>query len=220
MTSKRNTVQPRVTFLDLSQEVPTTDNLALLQQYVHLLLGRRLLRLDVVYLDELILHFEEESPAGSKLLPNYTKGAYSLSVNASFWCIEFRDRPMLLRYGYGPDKETDLLLVNAMIEEKGLLLQGLRVIEANVQRAVTYFVPGRRDLVAHGLELLLVLGNGARIKVSPAPIDADEIDIPDWDLFMPHRMMLRVGPGDCWEYVRSDVVARRLDGNSGDGAAV
>jgi len=43
------------------------------------------------------------------------------------------------------------------------------------------------------------------------PDAEDDSNLPYWELFTPYQMLLKVGPGAIWSYVRSD-----LPKNTGD----
>jgi len=167
------------------------------------LLGQRCLRLELAYPGELVLHagdplaYSPPSPSGQK------KGSWRLGMLASWWRLVLADPPYIIRTEpIQPDQAGESSTNPREVEDKASQLIGMTIVAVEPT-----LYPLRRE--PHiGIGLLVGFSNGSRLAVIPNDeADEDNDDpLPDWELFTPFHMYLKVGPGWTWSYLRSYVV--------------
>ena len=174
----------------------------MLDDYLAALVGQRCLKARLSYGDELKLHFGDPQPVTNPKLASTQRGAWVLATRASAWRVYIKPLGQVpdadLQMGSKPPLDMATPESMASYADK---LSGCEVVSAY---ATWWFHPPG---MAPGL--LLIFGDGSSFEL--APIFAGDIiegeEVADWELFTPHRMYLRVGPGPVWSNLRADVPA-------------
>lgn len=50
----------------------------------------------------------------------------------------------------------------------------------------------------------LVFGSGDILQIHPLPPESDEDDIPDWEIVLPSKTVVEVGPGYSWREILAE----------------
>jgi hypothetical protein len=190
---------------------PTLDEAPWLGAYLQQIVGQPFLFFREPYGGELTMHLGTPvivQPPSPKLKPK-TRGTYVLTFRGSAWSLVSGPKASLTMTWPFPSPEA---VAGRPIELKELeksspVLPGAPVLWA---------VPG---LAPAGFGILLSFADGSRLALMPDPtpeaLEDEELPpIADWELFTPHGMYLKVGPGPKWGYLpsRSETVA---SGNGG-----
>ena len=106
------------------------------------------------------------------------KGAWILGTRGTAWRLE----------------SAGITLVDSENEPE-VIRQKVHAIE---NKKIIIFEPSYPCLAltltfSNGYQLILVLGI------------EDSLNLPYWELFTPNQMLLKVGPGPMWSYIRSDL---------------
>jgi hypothetical protein len=173
--------------LELQKELKHSTDAKMLAVLLQTLHGRSCLKAELSYGDELTLHFGVPLPYSSPKLSDELRGAWILGTRGSKWQIGNEKSRV-----QSDDYPTEFTLA-------ALPIVGQTVISARVK---TITIPAAQ-------ELAIQLSNGVHIFVTPTPPDADDGDLPDWELFMPWGMYLAYGPGEQWSYRSSTTPTAR-----------
>ncbi|MFO0848368.1 MAG: hypothetical protein U0871_07415 [Gemmataceae bacterium] len=178
---------------------------ALTQQLV----GEKVLFGALSYPNELTIHFgaavEVKGPRGVIL----HEGTYILGTVASGWRIKSapqgrtvfgRAFPVAESYGAGFPRATQVI-------DEVKFEEFLKRVGGATVRAVDLAVH------LHGYVLGIWISDGSIVEVYPlpdhfeiGPEDPIPVRPPDWELFTPYKRYLRVGPGEQWAYLPTDVL--------------
>lgn len=137
------------------------------------LVGQPCWRVSFSYGDELRIDFGEEMIHVGKGQSQLTWGSWILGTRASYWELAPNGKPA--PPPEHPDSRDYKVVVQVMVDT-----------------VVTH-----ARLIPTGLILEVTFSNGHILRVYPDP-DAPEDDICDWELFIPDKKMLQVGPHDQW----------------------
>lgn len=183
--------------VDMTKERAENSDITLLSVYLRALLGKRCVKARLSYGDELKLHFD--APQWVENAEATKRGGWVLGVKASAWHVYFPDGLVLANTvltgktkGKTPSPDKMVEAVNA--------LAGTSVVEVGVLGGSP---PSRL-----GLALSLGFSDGSQFRVEPLPHVVpghQKDDLPDWELFTPHRTFVRAGRGPVWSVSRSDV---------------
>ncbi len=178
---------------------PTTRDFATLRAIARQLVGERLLFARRGYPDVLKLHFgnSDSSPGvRGRTLP---RGSYVLSSVASAWSFKISR--------LGATIESDGASGSLAPVGVGSPLSHERLDELLASAGGSVVQSIEVESTAFGYSLQAVLSDGSVFRVLPTvdgECPAEELPIPDWELFTPHQRVLRVGPGPKWSYLPSD----------------
>ncbi|MBA3924006.1 MAG: hypothetical protein H0X31_20835 [Nostocaceae cyanobacterium] len=140
------------------------------------IIGETCWKASLSYGDELTLHIGAKIPYPQKSMAGKEKGSWILGTRATAWKL---------------DSATDIL---ATSEDDGeIIKQQMQVIEGSkiIMLETTY----------PSLNLTIKFDNECQLKLLPNA--EDSLDLPDWEIFTPDRMILKVS-GTRWSYTCSD----------------
>lgn len=147
-------------------------------QIISSVIGESCWKVSLSYGDELTLHIGERIPYVQKSMVGKEKGSWILGTRATQWRI---DSPSETLVTSNDDPE--------IIRQKFDTIKDchISVIKINSQN----------------LALTLTFSNGCKLILLPN--NEDDIDLPYWEIFTPHHMVLKVGPGTMWSYISSNI---------------
>lgn len=163
---------------NLVQEVIKATDLDKLREIVSGVLEETCWRACLSYGDELSLHIGARIPYSHKSMAGKEKGAWILGTRGTAWKLV---------------SSSETLVTSE--DESEIVRQKVHTIEDTTIAAFETSYPN--------LALTVTFGNGCSLILIP-DIE-DNSDLPYWEMFTPYRMLLKVGPGAMWSYVRSDL---------------
>jgi len=180
---------------------PTLDEAPWLSAYLQQVIGQPFVFFRESYGDELTMHLGTPvtvQPPNPKLKAR-TESSYVLTFRGSAWWI-----------ASGPETAS-LTLAGPSLTPDGA---GGRLIPLKDLEKSPPITPGalvqlaEASLTPAGFGVLLWFSDGSRLALlpDPAPESAEDEELPplaDWELFTPHGMYLKVGPGSKWAYLPS-----------------
>ncbi len=169
---------------NIVQQVTKATDLEQLREITGGVLGETCWRASLSYGDELSLHMGARLPYSQKSMAGKEKGSWILGTRLTPWRL---------------DSASEILATSE--EDPEILKQKVHAIEGTTITMLETSYPE--------LALSVTFSNGCKLMLIP---DAeDDSNLPYWELFTPYQMLLKVGPGSIWSYVRSD-----LPKNTGD----
>jgi len=161
---------------NLVHKITKATDLEQIKQITSGIIGEICWKASLSYGDELTLHIGAKIPYPQKSMAGKEKGAWILGTRATVWKL---------------DCATDIL---ATSEDDGeIIKQKMQVIEGNKIIILETSYPS--------LNLTIGFDNGCQLKLIPNT--EDSLDLPDWEIFTPDRMILRVS-GTRWSYTSSN----------------
>ena len=157
------------------QKVTQATDLDQLREILSEVLEKTCWRASLSYGDELTLHIGARIPYPQKSMAGKEKGAWILGTRGTAW----------IDHASGTLANSD--------EEPKILRQKIQVIEENTLTGIETSYPE--------LALTVTFSNGLELRLFPG--SKDDFNLPYWELFTPHQMILRVGPGAMWSYTSS-----------------
>ncbi len=157
------------------QPVTKATDLKRLKEIVIGIIGEICWKAILSYGDELSLHIGARIPYSQKSMAGKEKGAWILGTRATKWRLE---------------SSNEVIITSE--DELEIIRKKVRAIENNT---ITGF-----DVSYPDLSLTVTFSNRYKLILTP---DADDSDLPYWELFTPNRMILKVGAGDVWSYSHS-----------------
>lgn len=175
-----------------------------LQGLLQQLVGLPFLFFDFTYPDQLVVNLGEVEDYRHPKLAGVRRGSHQLLASVSEWAIRSGVEPMLVMSGSLADSPSVRDVSGDDLAKGGVVTPGSRLNFAFVEAAT----PG-------GFGLTLWFADGSFVRLSPVVRPTGEgpwkEEVPDWELFVPLRQHLRVGPGRRWTYLPSRKAA--LAGN-------
>ncbi len=162
------------------RSIPHAKDVQRLHVVIGGLLNKECWKVAFSYGGELHVHFGAHIASAHPKLPAENEGEWILNTFGTAWVLHTRDGTI------GSTGRTD---TNEVQLEKKL---GKHLETSNVSR------------LEGGKSLIVTFNNGCRFCVTPTAED-DRSDLPYWELFMPHNMMVIFGPRNQWSYKRSDL---------------
>lgn len=163
---------------NLVHQVTKSTDLEPLTEITSGALGETCWRASLSYGDELSLHIGARIPYSQKSMLGKEKGEWILGTRATSWRL---------------DSSSETLATSE--DEPEILKQKIQAIENTRITALSTSYPE--------LALTVIFNNGCKLILFPRA--EDNSDLPYWEIFTPSGMVLKVGPGAIWLYVRSDV---------------
>lgn len=163
----------------LVQKVTQAADLDKLREITSGILGKTCWKVNLSYGDELTLHIGARLPYSQKSMAGQEKGAWILGTRGTAWRL---DSPSETITGSEDDPEVSR--------------QKIYVIE---DTTVTTFETSYPNLA-----LTVTFGNGYKLRLFPEA--EEDFGLPYWELFTPDRLLLKVGVGAEWSYIRSDLL--------------
>ncbi|GAA6614660.1 hypothetical protein [Scytonema sp. NUACC26] len=164
----------------LVNNITELSNLEPFNQVISGLIGETCWQANLSYGDELILHFGKRIPYSQKSMIGKEKGAWILGTQATQWQI---------------DSPSETIVTSE--DDSEIIKQRLDTIENSAIAAVEVNYPN--------LALSIIFNNNYKLVLLPNNEDGEEgIDLPYWEIFTPHHMVLKVGSGSTWSYTSSD----------------
>lgn len=158
------------------RSIAPTTNLDKLQKVVQGIVGQTCWKAVLGYGEELILHLGSRIPSVHPKLEGELEGEWILGTCGTSW---------------------ELLTPNETIPSslgKSRLEKAIPLMEDGA--VVSFLVTG--DI------LTLAFDNGCQLRIIPTEEDANEPEVPYWELFMPNTMFVEFRAGGVWFYQRSD----------------
>jgi hypothetical protein len=176
--------------------------LADLQAYLSQLEGQPFLFAQMMYANELSLHFGSTQEFQSAKLRHEMRGTYILTTRASTWRLLSMPGGCIVS-SESQSTEEDISDANRdaqLLERAFRIAEGAHVVFARIVTGAAF---------SNGYGLDIEFSDGSTFRIIPAPqAPADEADglpaIADWELFTPHHRVLLIGPGYVWEYADSE----------------
>jgi hypothetical protein len=190
--------------VDLSKPVRAATDGEQLKSLVTSIIGQRCLKADLSYGAELMLHLGDPVSYGNKRILDEQKGSWILGTRASSWRLLLTAPPMVIACGWPAEPGTLPRPLSG--EEVENLTRGLA---GQVIHDVTLAKWPLPTPVGVGIGVVVKFSGGADLVIVPSSeTDGDDDPLPDWELFTPFHMYLRVGPGTVWSYLPSNVVEK------------
>jgi hypothetical protein len=161
------------------QKVAQAEELEALRELTRGVLHQVCWRADLSYGDELVLHMGAKVAYIQNAMAGREKGAWILGTRGTAWSLR--------------DYQSTLVTSD---DDPEVVKQKVRAIQGSTIVAFDFSYPD--------LGLVLQFSGGYQLVLTPDS-EAD-IDLPYWELFTPNHMLLEVGPGAAWRYLRSDVL--------------
>jgi hypothetical protein len=167
---------------NLVKNITRPSDLEPITQVISGLIGEICWKASLSYGEELTLHIGERIPYSQKSMVGKEKGAWILGTQATQWQI---DSP-------SPSKT-----IVTSEDNSEIIKQQLDILENSTIAAV--------EVNYRNLGLSIVFNNKYKLILLPNNEDDEEgIDLPYWEIFTPHHMVLKVGSGSTWSYTNSD----------------
>jgi hypothetical protein len=162
---------------NIVKQVTQATDLEQLREIISGVIGEICWRASLSYGDELSLHIGARIPYSQKSLAGKEKGEWILGTRGSLWKL---------------DSVSETLTTSEDAPE--IIRQKAHAIEGTT---ITSFETSYPELA-----LTITFDNGCKLALMPSP--EDDFDLPYWEMFTPHGMILKVGPSTMWSYTRSD----------------
>ena len=162
---------------NLVKNITQASDLEQLIPIISGVIGETCWKASLSYGDELTLHLGARIPYSQKSMVGKEKGSWILGTRATQWRL---------------DSECETLVTSndspEIIRHKVVAIKDstITVIETNYRN----------------LALALTFSNGCKLILLPN--NEDEVDLPYWEMFTPHHMVIKVGPGAMWSYTSSN----------------
>ncbi|MBI4641215.1 MAG: hypothetical protein HY731_11005 [Candidatus Tectomicrobia bacterium] len=163
---------------NLVQKVTRAADLDKLRELTGGIIGETCWRASLSYGDELRLHIGARLLYSKKSMMSKEKGAWMVGTRGTAWRLDSPSKTLAT-------SEDDPEIVR----------QSIHHIEGTI---LTLFEISYPDLA-----LRVTFNNGCTLILFPSA--EDDSGLPYWELFTPYRMLLKVGPGARWSYIRSDL---------------
>lgn len=158
------------------QEIANFNNLERVKEITKSIVGEICWAARMSYGDELVLHAGARIPYSQKSMAGKEKGSWILGTMITEWQLQCQEKVLFSSQSL-PERRDEI-----------------RAIEGT---RITAFEIGTE------LGLTVEFSNGCQLKLFP---DEGEIgDLPYYELFTPDRMVLKVGKGQIWSYLPSDL---------------
>ncbi len=162
-----------------SGTIVTTNDVDSLAQMIRPVEGHYCASAAISYGGELVVDFGDQPPSPHK--GEHFRHPWVLGTSGSDWTIAVAGDTIASSAEYE---------MNLSLGEKVHLLDGRRLISI---------------ALAPSLDLVLRFDGSAEVRTRRAASEpGDPPDVPDWEMFLPHGMVLRIGPGDRWWYGDED----------------
>ncbi len=162
---------------NLVKNITQPSDLEQLIQIISGIIGEICWKASLSYGDELTLHIGARITYSQKSMAGKEKGAWILGTRATQWRIDGSSETLV---SANDDPEIIRQKVNAI---KDSTIAGIETEYCNLALTVTF---------SNGCKLILL------------PNSEDDVDLPYWEMFTPHQMVLKVGPGGRWSYISSN----------------
>jgi hypothetical protein len=173
----------------IEREVSSREDLDVLKRIVAPLLGRTCWKAEVIYGDNLCLHWGDKVASSSKLPEDFEHGSWYLCSGAGTWVVRSPDSLTVV---------TEYGLAEVNTPERSRTEDTLRKVIENKRTLAI-------DIEYPSLSAMLTFADGSQVSIE-SPGREDTLDLPYWELFCPNDVFLRVGPGLEWAYLPSDAV--------------
>ena len=197
--------------VDFRQRVaPTKQNADQLAATARQLVGERVLFGSLTHPNQLTVHFGQPVPVKGPRGKSWTEGTYVLSSVGSAWLVKsVRQGKQVGDFHRARHGEVLAVGVAGMTEEQvGQFLAemgGATVQELTILPVQDGF---RLNLLLSDGSLIVIIPTFTDLEVGTGEMDDLMVDPPDWELFTPYGMYLKVGPGFVWSYQPSDEVEK------------
>ena len=165
---------------NLVHEVTQSTDLEPLREITSGVIGEICWKVSLSYGDELSLHIGARIPYSQKSMSGKEKGAWILGTRLTAWRL---------------DAPNETLATS--VDAPEILRHKIQAIENTKITSLETRYPD--------LALAVKFNNGCKLILFPTV--EDDSDLPYWEMFTPSRMVLKVGPGGIWSYIRSDIRA-------------
>ena len=162
----------------LIQKVTKVADLDKLKEIISGTLGATCWRASLSYGDELRLHIGTRLPYSQQAMAEEERGSWMLGTRGSPWMLECLSETL-----------------TTSEDDPEMLKRKLHHVEGST---IVAFETSYPDLAA-----TITFNN--KCKLALLPSTEDDFGLPHWELFTPYMMLLKVGPGAVWSYVRSDL---------------
>jgi hypothetical protein len=163
--------------VNIVKQVTKATDLEQLREIANRVIGQPCWRASLSYGDELNLHIGARIPYSQKSLAGKEKGEWILGTRGTPWKLDSLSETLTI------SEDTP-----EVIKQKAHAIEGT---------TITSFETSYPELA-----LTITFDNGCKLALMPSP--EDDFDLPYWEMFTPHGMILKVGPSTMWSYTRSD----------------
>ncbi len=165
---------------NLVKNITRLSDLEPLTQIINGLIGETCWKASLSYGDELTLHIGERIPYSQKSMIGKEKGAWILGTQATQWQI---------------DSPSETVVTSE--DDSEIIKQRVVVIKDSTIAAI--------EINYQNLGLTVALNNEYKLILLPNHEDYENgVDLPYWEIFTPHQMVLKVGLRATWSYSSSN----------------
>jgi hypothetical protein len=191
------------TMIDLDDVQPRSEDPDELGFLLRQLIGKPFLFFRESYGEELTLHLGERISYNNPRMAKNHRGSYLIAARASAWFlasganegIYYTSDNLISRKATGPVRYLEL----SEIEKREIATPGSVVVNiAAIPSGLTGFVLNVTLSDKTGFLILPIEGT---INESDTTDVDDEMQLSDWEIYMPRHRVLKAGPGQYWSYL-------------------
>jgi hypothetical protein len=193
--------------VDFRQRVASTkqnaDQLAAIARQV---VGERVLFGSLTHPNQLAVHFGQAVTVKGPRGRSWTEGTYVLSSVGSAWLVKSaRQGKQVGDFHRAMRGEVPAVGGTGMTEEQvGQFLAEMGGATVQELTILPDHFGFRLNLLLSDGSVIVVIPTFTHLEVGTGEMDDLMVDPPDWELFTPYGMCLKVGPGFVWSYQPSD----------------